>query len=144
MLVSPGGYAVPTPATSPEFYRKLFTVHAGKKMADYEVDFMIDNFLNQRVFREDVGAAERWLAGMHLAARERGMSIQCCMALPSDLLASVLFPYVTNYRASDDYAGSSVTNFNLQTSSLLGFALGLKPSKDVFFTTDNSPANPYM
>lgn len=47
-------------------------------------------------------------------------------------------------RASDDYAGSSVTNFNLQTSSLLGWAVGLRPSKDVFFTTANEPDNPYM
>lgn len=47
-------------------------------------------------------------------------------------------------RASDDYAGSSVTNFNLQTSSLLGWAVGLRPSKDVFFTTSNEPDNPYM
>ena len=47
-------------------------------------------------------------------------------------------------RASDDYAGSSVTNFNLQTSSLLGWAVGLRPSKDVFFTTANEPNNPYM
>ena len=47
-------------------------------------------------------------------------------------------------RASDDYAGSSVTNFNLQTSSLLGWAVGLRPSKDVFFSTANEPNNPYM
>ena len=67
-----------------------------------------------------------------------------CMALPSDLLASMAYPHVTNYRASDDYAGSSVTNFNLQTSSLLGWAVGLRPSKDVFFSTNNEPSNPYM
>jgi hypothetical protein len=110
----------------------------------YEVDFMIDNFLNQKVFREELGASEQWLAGMHTAAQERGLSIQYCMGLPSDLLASMAFPHVTNYRASDDYAGSSVTNFNLQTSSLLGFAVQLRPSKDVFFSTSNAPLNPYI
>ena len=45
--------------------------------------------------------------------------VQYCMALPSDLLVSLQMDAVTNYRASDDYAGSSITNFNLQTSSLL-------------------------
>ena len=65
------------------------------------------------------------------------------MALPSDLVAAMQFPHVANYRASDDYAGSSVTNFNIQTSSLLGLAVGLRPSKDVFFSTSNAPANPY-
>jgi len=147
-LVSPGGYAVPTPNHSAVFYRQLFASNyasgSGKKLAGYEVDFMIDNFLNQREFREELGAAEGWLAGMHTAASERNMSIQYCMALPSDLLASLQHKFVTNYRASDDYAGSSVTNFNLQTSSLLGWSLSLKPSKDAFFTTANNPDNPYL
>ena len=70
--------------------------------------------------------------------------LRYCMGLPSDLLASIPFSQVTNYRASDDYAGSSVTNFNLQTSSLLGFAVALRPSKDVFFSTSNAPVNPYV
>ena len=109
----------------------------------YEVDFMIDNHLNQPVFREEFGAAERWLAGMNAAAIGQNMSVQYCMALPSDLLVSLQNNAVTNYRASDDYAGSSVTNFNLQTSSLLSWALGLRPSKDVFYTSDNLPENPY-
>ena len=144
MLVSPGGYAVPTPETSQRFYERLFALYPGSKMAGYEVDFMNDNFLNQLRFRQELGAAEGWLRGMHAAATERAISIQYCMPLPSDLLASLQHPHVTNYRASDDYAGSSITNFNLQTSSLLGWSLGLRPSKDVFFTTDNAPENPYI
>ena len=147
MLVSPGGYAVPTPNASLGFYREIFGQKGGAKQGSiqgYEVDFMIDNFLNQYMFREVLGAAEGWLGGMHGAAQESGMSIQYCMALPSDLLASMAYPHVTNYRASDDYAGSSVTNFNIQTSSLLGWAVGLRPSKDVFFSTNNEPSNPYM
>lgn len=58
MMVSPGGYAVPTPAASASFYRELFELYAGK-MSGYEVDFMIDNFLNQMVFREELGV--NWL-----------------------------------------------------------------------------------
>lgn len=95
MLVSPGGYAVPTPNASLEFYQELFAMYKGK-IQGYEVDFMIDNFLNQYLFREELGAAEQWLAGMHGAAAESNMSIQYCMALPSDLLASMAFPHVTN------------------------------------------------
>ena len=48
------------------------------------------------MFREELGAAEGWLAGMHGAAQENLMSIQYCMALPSDLLASMAYPHVTN------------------------------------------------
>ena len=57
-----------------------------------------------------------------------------CMALPSDLMASLLLHSVTNYRASTDYGISDSTlplqprdaNLNIGASSLLGFALGLR------------------
>ena len=39
---------------------------------------------------------------------------------------------VTNYRTSDDYASSA--NFDIGSSSLLGFALQLRPSKDGLWT----------
>jgi hypothetical protein len=42
-----------------------------------QVDFMIDNFLNQPVFREEFGAAEAWLAGMNAAAITANYTVQC-------------------------------------------------------------------
>ena len=54
------------------------------------------------------------------------------MTLPSDLMQSLVMPAFTNYRASGDYAGTS--NFDIGGSSLLGWALGLRPSKDNFWT----------
>jgi hypothetical protein len=38
----------------------------------YEVDFMIDNFLNQPLFRTEYGTAEQWLAGT-----KAGLSFVC-------------------------------------------------------------------
>lgn len=77
--------------------------------------------------------------GMNAAAlaKEPRVGIQYCMALPSDLMASVQFNAVTNYRASGDYAGGS--NYNVGGSSLLAFALALRPSKDNFWS--HRPAN---
>ena len=76
---------------------------------------------------------------MDTAALERDMPIQFCMALPSDLMASVQFKSVTNYRASTDYGINDDRddtkiqphdqNINIGASSLLGFALDLRPSK---------------
>lgn len=60
------------------------------------------------------------------------MPVQMCMALPSDLMASLQFDSVTNYRASDDYASEG--NMDIGGSALLAFALGLRPSKDNFWT----------
>ena len=54
---------------------------------------------------------------MHTAAVERGISIQYCMALPSDLLASLRFPSVTNYRASLTNRGVK----NCGVGGVLGF-----------------------
>jgi hypothetical protein len=66
------------------------------------------------------------------------------MALPSDLMASLALKSVTNFRASTDYGIDDDNfnipihpdddNFNIGASSLLGFALGLRPSKDIFWT----------
>eukprot|EP01050_Picozoa_sp_SAG11_P023926 SAG11_NODE_4952_length_1711_cov_3.070720_2_plen_109_part_00 len=64
---------------------------------------------------------------MDAAAQRHGLPIQLCMTLPSDLMQSLEMQMVTNYRASGDYAGAS--NFDIGGSSLLAWALGLRPSK---------------
>jgi hypothetical protein len=59
------------------------------------------------------------------------------MALPADILQSSEFPAVTNARASQDY-GAGGDNYKIGGSSLLLSALGLRASKDNFWT---GPAN---
>merc|ERR1711874_379009 len=59
---------------------------------------------------------------------------------PSDLLNSVAFDYVTNGRASGDYAGSG--NLNVGGSSLLFWAVGMRPSKDNFWSGDGQARQP--
>ena len=59
--------------------------------------------------------------------------IQMCMGLPSDLMASLELDAVTNYRASTDYALSG-ENIDVGGSALLALGLGLRPSKDNFWT----------
>ena len=88
------------------------------KIQGYEVDFMIDNFLNQYLFREQLGAAEQWLAGMHDAAAESEMSIQYCMALPSDLLASMAFPHVTNCKLFKSCLTMDAVSISMQLISI--------------------------
>ena len=55
-----------------------------------------------------------------------------CMATPGDIMSSLSLSHVTNGRATGDYAESD--NFNVGPGSLLWAALGLKPSKDNFWT----------
>jgi hypothetical protein len=64
--------------------------------------------------RQNYGAANKWLEGINVAALERNIPVQFCMALPSDLMASIAFDSVTNYRASTDY-GISDSSMPLQS-----------------------------
>ena len=70
---------------------------------------------------------------MNSAAKERGLVIQYCMALPFNLMSSLGLSQVTNGRASTDYSASS--NQDIGAGSILWHSLGLKPSKDNFWTT---------
>ena len=58
-------------------------------------------------------------------------------ATPMDLMQSLSLSQVTNGRASGDYAGGG--NWNIGAGALLWSALGLKPSKDNFWTSFNEP-----
>ena len=146
--VNPGNpqlvFAEPHPDDARRFYEFLFEYGAQNGMAGYEQDYLDYNFLAMPYLRRTSGAAQAWLAGMDAAAlgRTPQVPVQMCMALPSDLMASLQLGSVTNYRASTDYGinDSSMPlqphddNLNIGASSLLGWALGLRPSKDVFWT----------
>lgn len=135
-------FAEPHPDDAVRFYRYLFDYGIANGMAGYEQDYLDYNYLAMPYLRKNYGAADKWLGGMNLAALERDVPVQACMALPSDLMASVQLDSFTNYRCSTDYGidDSSMPleqyddNINIGTSSLFGWALGLRPSKDIFWT----------
>eukprot|EP00054_Salpingoeca_dolichothecata_P003175 m.25683 g.25683 ORF g.25683 m.25683 type:complete len:362 (-) comp13608_c0_seq1:56-1141(-) len=109
-------------------------------MGGFEHDFLNYNTLSVPFFRQNFGAAEKWLRGMNQAALELGVPIQYCMSTPTDIMASVMFGATTNARASGDYAGSG--NHDIGASSLFMFSLGIRPSKDNFWTMPSSKS-PY-
>jgi hypothetical protein len=145
-------FSEPHPDDSLRFYRMLFEYGIENGMSSFENDYLDYNFLAMPYLRKTHGAANKWLAGINQAALERSLPVQICMALPSDLMASVQFDSMTNYRASTDYGidDSSLpifphdANLNIGASSLLGFALGVRPSKDIFWTQrpDNCRGDP--
>ena len=108
----------------------------------YEQDFMVTNFLKTRKYRQVLGEYERWFAGMAAAAADREIPLQLCMAMPSDAILAAKADWATNARASDDYAlPSNLPSFG--GGALLLWALGLRPSKDTFWTTSNSSKRAY-
>lgn len=125
-------FSVPHPDDALDFYRMVFDYGVSHGMRGFEHDFLNFNFLAVPHFRKHLGSSETWLAAIDTSARERGIPVQMCMSLPSDLMASVKLNSVSNYRASGDYASDD--NWLIAGSSLLAFALDLRPSKDNFWT----------
>ena len=81
-------------------------------------------------------AQHTWFNGMAAAADSLGLSLQWCMATPSDLLLALDYPSVTNLRVTTDYYYGD--SWDLGAGSLLLWSLGAAPSKDTFWTSNQS------
>lgn len=95
-----------------------------------------------KITRSSVTAASAWLQAMADAATGLGLTIQYCMPLPRHMLESTKHQAVTNARASGDYHPGA-SNFEIQTSSLFYWAIGVAPSKDDWWTTEVQTGSPY-
>ena len=127
-------------AASQVFYEKVFRYALAHGGFAYEVDFMNKLYLGVPEFRQNLDAATDWQAGMNAAAAATGLTVQFCMMHPSDLLNTLQFSHVTNGRASPDYASS--LNWFIGHSSLLFEAVGLRPSKDNWWSGDGQTRQP--
>ena len=115
----------------------LYLMGRAKKwgMTVYEQDWLITVWESMSVTKANVTAASSWLAAMADAASELGLTIQYCMPLPRHMLESTKHQAVTNARASGDYHPGA-TNWDLGTSSLFYWAIGIAPSKDDWWLVD--------
>jgi hypothetical protein len=126
------------PSQSREFYDWFLAKGTEKAgMISFESDFMNQNYNCVPDFVEDVSSAQEWQQGMAGAALAKNVTIQWCYASPTDVLASLDMPAVTNFRVSFDFCYGQ--SWNIGESSLLVWALGVAPSKD---TLNNHTAIP--
>ena len=123
------------PSQSRQFYGWFFDKGLEVGMSSFEPDFMNQNFNCVPDFIKSTTGVETWQHGMTEAAEARNVSIQWCYATPSDVLAAVDMPAVTNFRVSFDFCYGE--SWKIGESSLLVWALGFAPSKDTLWTTDN-------
>ena len=114
---------------SHDFHSALFEHFKPLGLSNYEQDFMVTNFLKTKLYRTNLTEYALWASGLNEAAREASIPIQFCMAMPSDIMMSVHHDWVTNARASDDYAGGSDNLMNVPHAALLMWSLGIRPSK---------------
>eukprot|EP00937_MAST-01D_sp_MAST-1D-sp2_P001128 g1128.t1 len=131
---------VPPPAEAEGFYTRLFEYGRAHGGVGYEVDFMSNLFLDVPEFRRTLDASTQWQRGMNAAALATNTTVQFCMMQPSDLLNTLAFDAVTNGRASGDYCCAD--NWDVGGPSLLFWALGMRPSKDNFWSGDGQKRQP--
>eukprot|EP01060_Flectonema_neradi_P028341 TRINITY_DN3809_c0_g1_i3.p1 TRINITY_DN3809_c0_g1~~TRINITY_DN3809_c0_g1_i3.p1 ORF type:complete len:799 (+),score=172.91 TRINITY_DN3809_c0_g1_i3:63-2399(+) len=121
------------PDVAKSFYDWFFTKYITEYgMIGYEPDFLQQNYECNPTFIHNVTASPTWQTAMATSALERGLPVQWCMATPTDLLMSLQFDSVTNFRGSSDYYYGS--SWDVGVSSHLIWSLGSAPSKDTFWT----------
>ncbi|MET1040240.1 MAG: hypothetical protein ABWZ90_04305, partial [Acidimicrobiales bacterium] len=131
-VVTDGPYAVPT---TPEAYERWLDQCLAWGVETFEHDWMVEVFFGIHWLRAEPGRARTWQEGIDRAARERGITIQWCMATPADFAQTVTLTQVTSVRTSGDHgyiatAGQLWAWFS--TTNALARSLGLMPFKDVF------------
>ncbi len=136
-----GPYAVPATA---EAYERWLDQCVAWGIETFEHDWLVEIFFGVRPLRAVAGRARAWQEGVDRAARERGITLQWCMATPADMAQTVTLTQVTSVRTSGDH-GYIATPGQLWawfcTTNALARALGLMPFKDVF-RTDPEVAGP--
>eukprot|EP00047_Mylnosiga_fluctuans_P005404 m.240269 g.240269 ORF g.240269 m.240269 type:complete len:744 (+) comp13641_c0_seq1:87-2318(+) len=132
--------AIPTDA---DFWNHLITDKRDTGMLMYEQDWLDVQFDNTPALQASATLARQWMLQMGAAAARAGVTIQECMSYVRHVLQSVEMPAVTNARASDDYQPGTNSQWMIGTSSILAHAVGLAPSKDNYWSTDNQPGAIY-
>ena len=131
------GFKTASPDYSEAFYK--WFMGFGKTrwgMTSFEPDFLRQNSICVPEFLENATAQHTWFNGMASAADSLGLAMQWCMATPSDLLLALDYPSVTNLRVTSDYYYGN--SWDVGPGSLLLWSLGAAPSKDTFWTSNQS------
>jgi hypothetical protein len=112
----------------------------------YEQDWLSAEVDLSRALGESASLGSQWMLQMSHGCELSNVTIQLCMSYPRHILQSVEMAAATNARASGDYihpgpGGGHQWDIGMQ--SLFTHALGLAPSKDTFWSTEQQPGNPY-
>jgi hypothetical protein len=104
-----------------------YLAHAG--VVTYEQDWLNENARPELNLTDP----QAFFGEMSAAMRSKGITIQYCMPLPSDYMASTQYPNVQTIRVSDDRFERERWDSFLYDSRLAS-AVGLWPWSDVFFS----------
>ncbi|XP_018013865.1 uncharacterized protein LOC108670886 [Hyalella azteca] len=125
------------------FWDGLFEEALQWGLSTYEQDWLDQEYDGVSVLHTNVTLADDWLHNMAVSARQHGIPVQYCMSLPREALHGASESSVTQIRVSDDYH-LAFNQWKIGHTSLFAHALGLKPFKDVFWTSNDNVNNPYV
>lgn len=129
-----------------QFWSDLFNNSTKWGLVTYEQDWLNHQTLDFTPLLTDPNLGRRWLLQMGLNAGKHNITVQYCMSLSRHVLQSVEIPAVTQVRVTNDYATNwqyGGEQWRIGVSSLLAYAVGLAPFKDVFWSTEDQPGNRY-
>ncbi|KAK4310150.1 hypothetical protein Pmani_018263 [Petrolisthes manimaculis] len=116
------------------FWEDLFDDALLWGLDTYEQDWLDRQYMFTSALHTNLTLGETWLDDMGSTADERGLNIQYCMSFIRHLLHSTRLPAVTQIRVSDDYI-LCPHQWRIGVTSLLAHVLGLRPYKDVFWSS---------
>ena len=140
------------------FWDWLFGRMKALGLAVYKLDHTQSQMPNMQSLITRIGATEKWLRGMAIAAAKHGVAKQYGGHISSAFLHSLMLPNANQARVSDDYipairrpANACTTydpaapplypgartkgNLLLGRWSLYPWAMGIRPYKDAFFSS---------
>ena len=122
-------------ALDPLWWADVMRYLSESGVVTYEQDWLSVIYRRSAELSADPAAGEAFMDEMAEAARERGLTLQYCMALPRLFLQGARYPNLTSIRVSPDRFERSRWDRFLYTSRLAS-ALGIWPFSDVLMSSE--------
>ena len=124
-------------AVDPKWWDHIMGYLAAGGVFCYEQDWLSEIYYHSPELQTTPGLGDAFADSMARAARERGLSLQYCMALPRFFLQGSRYAHLTSIRTSDDRFGRSRWD-NFLYVSQLARAVGIWPWTDVFMSGETN------
>jgi hypothetical protein len=124
-------------AVDPKWWDDIMGYLAAGGVFCYEQDWLSEIYYHSPELQTAPGLGDAFADNMARAARERGLSLQYCMALPRFFLQGSRYANLTSIRTSDDRFGPSRWD-NFLYVSQLARAVGIWPWTDVFMSSETN------
>lgn len=122
-------------AIDPKWWQDILSYVNNAGTITYEQDWLVQIQRHSPDFASTTSAGDQFFDDMAAAAADHGMTLQYCMATPSDFLQGSKYSNLTSIRTSDDRFRRDRWHDFVFTSRLAS-ALGIWPWTDAYLTSE--------